>query len=96
MPSFQKKLENFVCEHCGEKVVGSGYTNHCPKCLWAKHVDVVPGDRQAKCGGLMEPVTVRKKSGKWQIKQKCLKCGYTFWCKVSQDDNFDEIIRLSL
>ena len=53
--SFQRRIENFVCEHCGEKVIGDGYTNHCPKCLWSKHVDVNPGDRMAHCGGMMKP-----------------------------------------
>jgi hypothetical protein len=55
---FKKTKEDFVCEHCGKPVVGNGYTNHCPECLWSKHVDVNPGDRAATCLGLMEPVGV--------------------------------------
>ncbi|MFA5023297.1 MAG: RNHCP domain-containing protein, partial [Candidatus Paceibacterota bacterium] len=31
--NFKRQIEDFVCEHCGEKVVGNGYTNHCPRCL---------------------------------------------------------------
>jgi len=49
---FQKKKEDFKCEKCGREVIGTGYTNHCPDCLWSKHVDVNPGDRQSKCLGL--------------------------------------------
>ncbi|MBU3901416.1 RNHCP domain-containing protein, partial [Patescibacteria group bacterium] len=44
---FQRKIEDFVCGHCGPKIKGTGYTDHCPKCLWSQHVDVNPGDRQA-------------------------------------------------
>ena len=53
MKKFIKVKEDFVCEHCGAEVKGDGYTNHCPKCLWSKHVDVHPGDRAAECGGMM-------------------------------------------
>lgn len=27
------------------------FWNHCPNCLSSKHVDEMPGDREAKCGG---------------------------------------------
>ena len=37
---FQKKSENFKCGNCGASVKGEGYRNHCPKCLWSKHVDI--------------------------------------------------------
>ena len=53
---FQRTKEDFTCEKCNLVVNGSGYTNHCPRCLWSKHVDVNPGDRQATCQGFMEPV----------------------------------------
>ena len=53
---FQRTIEDFTCEQCNFAVKGNGYTNHCPKCLWSKHVDVNPGDRAATCGGLMEPI----------------------------------------
>ena len=43
---FIRREENFVCEVCGAKVKGTGYTNHCPQYLWSKHVDkLIPGDR---------------------------------------------------
>src|SRR3989338_8156335 len=45
---FQRTKEDFTCERCGFFVRGSGYTNHCPQCLWSKHVDVNPGNRQAE------------------------------------------------
>ncbi|MFN2146641.1 MAG: RNHCP domain-containing protein, partial [Anaerolineales bacterium] len=37
-PKFQRRIEYFICEHCGAEVSGVGFTNHCPVCLWSKHV----------------------------------------------------------
>jgi len=92
---FQRKKEDFTCEKCGFFVHGSGYTNHCPKCLWSKHVDVHPGDRAAMCGGLMQPVHVEIKKGAHIIIQKCVKCGYMKKNKTSKNDSFDVLLRLT-
>jgi rubrerythrin len=92
---FQKKKEDFVCEYCGKEVKGSGYTNHCPYCLWSKHVDIFPGDRLEDCGGLMEPVLVEKQKDKYVLTHRCRKCGYQKKNKVDKDDNFDKVIELS-
>lgn len=95
MKKFNRRIEDFICEHCGAEVHGNGYTNHCPNCLWSKHVDVNPGDRAADCGGLMEPVDVELKNGEYILLQKCKKCGHLRKNKVSPEDNFEEIIKLS-
>src|SRR3954452_24116834 len=55
---FTRTREDFTCGNCGAAVRGNGYTNHCPRCLWSRHVDVDPGDRAADCGALMRPVGV--------------------------------------
>ncbi len=88
--------ELYTCEHCGEKVVGGRYNNHCPVCLWSKHVDgEIPGDRMSDCKGMMTPVGVIQKHGTWRIIQECVKCSKTFVVDSSGDDNFDLIIKLS-
>ena len=92
---FTKKKEDFVCERCGEEVKGNGYTTHCPKCLWSKHVDVFPGDRLEDCGGLMEPVLIEKESSNYVLTHKCTKCGGTKRNKTNGEDDFDEVIKLS-
>lgn len=92
---FQRTKEDFTCEKCSLVVKGSGYTNHCTRCLWSKHVDVNPGDRQATCQGLMEPVGVELKSGEYAILHRCISCGFEKWNKASKDDNFDAILQLS-
>ena len=78
-----------MCGHFGKRVSGNGYTNHCPKCLWSKHVDVNPGDRSADCGGMMKPVSFEQKSGGWRILHKCEKCGHKKINRLSKDDDFD-------
>jgi Zn finger protein HypA/HybF involved in hydrogenase expression len=86
---FKRTIENFTCEHCGASVVGNGYTNHCPQCLWSKHVDVFPGDRAESCGGLMEPIGQEMANGEHDILYRCTKCGIERRNKVAADDNRD-------
>lgn len=92
---FKRNTEDFVCEHCGAQVKGDGYTNHCPKCLWSKHVDIHPGDRKSLCGGLMKPAQIEYKRGEYTIVHICEKCGHNKRNKVEPDDNFDEVVRIS-
>ncbi len=91
----QRRIEDFVCEHCGKQVSGSGYTNHCPYCLWSKHVDVNPGDRDASCQGLMEPVGVEVEGGAYRIIHRCTRCGLEKRNKTAVDDDFDVLIELA-
>lgn len=88
---FQKNKEDFVCEHCGHEVKGNGYTNHCPACLWSKHVDVNPGDRAATCGGMMKPIRVELEKQEYIITHECVKCGHSKRNKMAEDDDFDVI-----
>lgn len=89
--------EPYICGHCGSKVMGGRFNNHCPQCLWSKHVDAkVPGDRVSDCQHLMQPVGVTKgKMDKWRIIQKCTGCDHTFTVNSSPNDNLDRIIELS-
>lgn len=84
--NFKKVKEDFECEHCGKQVVGDGYTNHCPECLWSKHVDEMPGDRAASCGGLMEPMEVKLERGEFVITHKCEQCGHIKPNKAAKND----------
>jgi len=95
MKLFQKKVEDFVCGKCHFAVIGNGYTNHCPKCLWSKHVDINPGDRAEKCGGMMEPIGVEIKNKEYFLIHKCKKCRVEKRKKVEKNDNFDEVIKLA-
>ncbi len=92
---FQRRIEDFVCEYCGEKVIGDGYTNHCPKCLWSKHVDVNPGDRTAHCGGMMEPEALEGTSPDYRIIHHCLLCGFTRPNAVHKNDSTEAVLAIA-
>lgn len=90
--------EEFECENCGKFVTKLGYScrNHCPYCLHSKHIDINPGDRQENCHGILEPISIEIDSKKgYVIIFKCKKCGKVVKNKAAEDDNIDEIIRLS-
>ena len=87
-------IEDFVCEYCGEKILGDGYTNHCHSCLWSKHVDINPGDREAECKGLMKPVEVEKKKDNYRILHRCETCGHEKWNKAKPEDNFEVLLQI--
>ena len=90
--------ESFICENCGYEVKKLGYScrNHCPKCLYSKHVDKNPGDREEECHGMLEPIGIDTNSKKgYVIVFKCQKCGAIRKNKMAEDDNMDLIIELS-
>ena len=91
---FQRKIEDITCEHCSGKVKGNGYTNHCHKCLWCKHVDINPGDRSADCKGMMEPIGVEQKNSNFRLKHKCQKCGFERLNKIQKEDDMEEVLKI--
>lgn len=88
-------MEDFVCEHCGARVKGDGYTNHCPHCLWSKHVDVNPGDRAAFCGGLMEPTSIVGSSPNYSIIHRCLRCRVERKNKIQAGDSVEILLAIA-
>ncbi|PIV01109.1 hypothetical protein COS54_01615 [Candidatus Shapirobacteria bacterium CG03_land_8_20_14_0_80_39_12] len=94
--NFIRQVEDFTCENCGEKVIGNGYTNHCPQCLFSKHVDLeTPGDRKSLCLGTMEPIGVELIHREYVIIHRCLKCGKVTKNKAAPEDAFEKILELS-
>ncbi|MBD3225447.1 MAG: RNHCP domain-containing protein, partial [Caldithrix sp.] len=89
------RKEDFVCENCGEAVKGDGYTNHCPHCLHSKHVDINPGDRLSKCGGMMKPASLEKSRKGFTITFVCEKCGQSKKNRTADNDDMDTIIEIS-
>ncbi len=69
--------EAFTCSHCGAAVVPAQRTarDHCPRCLHSLHVDRVPGDRAAGCGGLLVPVDAQRRGDGFRIRYRCAVCG---------------------
>ncbi len=91
---FTRTIENFVCDNCGTAVLGNGFTNHCPKCLYSKHVDVNPGDRAATCLGLMKPLYSEKKGTGYTLLHRCQKCGFERKNKFGEADSIDALLQL--
>ena len=99
----QQENTGFVRQNCGKYIMAltnGSYRNHCPYCLYSKHVDHKPGDRKNTCHGLMAPVGLRYKSKKgWQILHKCEVCGQHSANKVAADtdqpDNYKAVAALA-
>lgn len=89
----------FLCSHCGFAVPtivpGTRHRNHCPICLWSRHLDETPGDRAAECGGLMEPIAIASRpDGEWTIVHRCAACRELRRNRIAGDD--DPIALMSL
>lgn len=101
MPKFFAKNEGFICEHCtkevGPIIYGGSYRNHCPFCLWSKHVDSdIPGDRANSCLGMMEPIGVTTKSGgEFSLIHKCTVCGFQRLNRIAGDDDVELLSHIS-
>lgn len=92
---FQRKPEDFICENCKAKVKGNGYTDHCPECLYGKHVDIFPGDRLEECHGLLKPIAIMEKGGVQSLEYQCQKCGSTSKNRLAANDSPEAMISLA-
>ena len=90
---FQSLTGEFRCRRCRLMVFpppsGGRHRNHCPYCLWSRHVDGrVPGDRASDCGSGMEPVgTFHRPNGEQVVLHSCLGCRIDRHCRVAADDD---------
>jgi hypothetical protein len=100
--SRRKENTGFTCDNCDSEVLpltNGSCRNHCPFCLYSKHMDIRPGDRREMCGGMMKPVRLVYKPGKgYQIIHKCLKCGSERKNRIAeysiQPDEIEELLKL--
>ncbi len=84
--------QGFTCEHCmyTTGAAKGPSRNHCPKCLYSKHVDNVPGDRANLCHGLMKPISAQLlKGGRLSITFQCGLCSNTGNNISAQDDTME-------
>ena len=97
MKNFTMRDEEFICENCGQHVFPLKYTarDHCPHCLYSKHVDIMPGDRANNCQALLKPIGIEKFKDTYKIIYKCTKCNEPHKNIMAKDDNMDLIIELS-
>jgi len=95
---------DFQCIHCGKKIttqqsIGTLHRNHCPYCLWSKHVDgLTPGDRISTCQSAMEPIGLtfkqegmdkygKQKQGEIMIIHRCTTCEKININRIAGDDD---------
>ncbi len=92
--------ESFKCVNCrafiGPTVSGGRHRNHCPLCLYSRHVDDKrPGDRASTCGAKMAPIgRFTRADGEPMILHRCLGCGFARANRLAADDNlltFEEL-----
>ena len=98
MKKFNMIDEEFICDECGKTVKKLNYTarDHCPYCLYSKHVDINPGDRKNTCLGMLAPIGIEKFKNTYKIIYKCKKCGMIHKNIMASDDDIDLIIKLSV
>lgn len=97
MKRFNMIDESFTCENCGKTIEPLVYSarDHCPYCLFSKHIDILPGDRANECHGLLEPIKIEKFKNTYKIIYKCQKCHKTHKNIMANDDDMNIIIELS-
>ena len=97
MKRFNMIDEEFICENCNNKVERLEYSarDHCNHCLYSKHVDILPGDRQNNCQGLLKPIGIEKYRDTYKIVYQCQKCKELHRNIMANDDNMEVIIELS-
>jgi hypothetical protein len=98
----REEERSFRCGHCRLDVptdaLGTAHRNHCPNCLWSRHLDErTPGDRASECCSLMEPIgiTVRG-SGEWVVVHRCTGCEEVNLNRSAGDDNPLALLRLAV
>ena len=97
----RERNSTFRCGHCRLDVslqaVGSAHRNHCPNCLWSRHLDDSPGDRAAECGSLMEPIAISVRGGgEWVLVHRCRGCDEVHLNRTAGDDNPLMLMRLAV
>ena len=98
----EKRAEDdFLCKVCGRTVMqastGSRHRNHCPYCLYSIHLDNIPGDRRANCGGIMEPIGVwARRDGEWAVIHRCSICGVLHSNRIAADDDAVKLLMIAL
>ena len=93
--------EGFTCKLCGWKVnppvLGENHRNHCSNCLASLHLDNEPGDREADCGGIMDPIGIWvRKNGEWAIIHRCRVCGHLSVNHIAPDDNPVKLLSIAM
>jgi hypothetical protein len=103
--------EGFTCLNCGmfvsclSDLSGVQNRNHCPFCLYSRHLDAHQGgDRRSACQALMKPIALsfkpsrnkyaREHDGELQLVHRCVRCRKVVLNRIAADDNSALIMQL--
>jgi RNHCP domain len=101
--------QEFICISCGQLVTcnplvaGVQNRNHCPVCLWSRHLDWrSAGDRLSPCRAAMEPVGLTTKRGRnkyaderdgeLMLIHRCAGCGTLVINRIAADDHVASLL----
>lgn len=99
-PRYTQSEEVFKCRHCHRFVCplpyGGHHRNHCPFCLYSRHVDErKAGDRLSTCGSSMEPTGYfQRPNGEYALVHRCAGCQLERFNRIAGDDDFDLVLSL--
>jgi hypothetical protein len=102
---------DFRCSHCRQIVSanpilsGVQNRNHCPYCLWSRHVDLIQaGDRMSACKAKMRPVGLTLKrtlkrygsacAGELMLIHECIECGKVSINRIAADDFAESLFEI--
>jgi hypothetical protein len=99
---------DFRCTHCGnyvsamQVVCGVHNRNHCPYCLWSRHLDLyIAGDRLSACKAPMCPLGLTMKPGRnkyapgggeMMLVHSCVDCGRLSINRIAADDDAQALL----
>jgi hypothetical protein len=99
---------DFRCSHCGnyvsalQVVCGVHNRNHCPYCLWSRHLDLyTAGDRLSACKAPMRPLGLTMKPGRnkyapgggeMMLVHACVDCGRLSINRIAADDDAQALL----
>jgi hypothetical protein len=90
---------------CDPALAGVQNRNHCPYCLWSRHLDWrVAGDRLAGCRATMQPIglTIKRsrnkyageRDGELMLIHRCMICAKVAINRIAADDSDAAIMQI--
>src|SRR5262245_29113918 len=90
---------------CAPEIAGVQNRNHCPACLWSRHLDWrAAGDRLAACRAAMRPIGLttkrgrnkyaRERDGELMLIHRCTACEAIVINRIAADDSAAALLEL--
>jgi hypothetical protein len=103
--------QGFICVQCHQYVscdpssAGVQNRNHCPACLWSRHLDWrSAGDRLSVCRAAMQPIglTIKhtrnkyasERDGELMVVHQCTMCAAVIINRVAADDSAAALLEI--